>query len=311
MSTKARLPNQEKLPGKERHFDPQLIGVPGHERKNDTSKRIIPLLRNLLRGRVSQKSLVIWFLPLGVVFFFGTLMLGIQTFPGGYSWKKEAVSHIVSPLYNPIGFWIPCLGFLATAFLLLPMAGYVERCLVPVYRGLGRTFYFAFLVGLLLLSTLVIPVPRSLWHLHIKLASTSTASFTIAAICCCLCSFHKRFRNLQQRWSFPYKLAFLWRFIPLAPLVLGGASGIMLAGRKAGYPWALAAGDALRPTAFWQLAFWEWVGLVIFFAFFFLFVLSVPDSETATLFKSIPKIKPLPLAENRSSNRSAMETERM
>ena len=61
------------------------------------------------------------------------------------------------------------------------------------------------------------------------------------------------------------------------PFICGVISGVMLLGRKADQEWAVSAAKALRPTMVWQLAFWEWLGMGILFAFLFLSVLWLPE----------------------------------
>ena len=89
-------------------------------------------------------------------------------------------------------------------------------------------------------------------------------------------------RFLGGRRSLGGRLSFCWASLPLLPIAAGAVSAVMLLGRQTGHAWALRTAEVLRSTMFWQLAFWEWLGLILLFGFFFLSVLWLPEHAQAS-----------------------------
>ena len=139
----------------------------------------------------------------------------------------------------------------------------------------------AFLLGSILFMGVALPLPAQmppgLERLHEVLARASAGAIAIGMLCCCVCALKDRFRALGGQRRLRGRLAFCWMSLPLLLVAFGLVCGIMLLGRKVGMEWALQAGQVLRPTMFWQLAFWEWVGVVAFFTFLFLSALWLPE----------------------------------
>jgi hypothetical protein len=228
-------------------------------------------------GHVSRSTLLTRLLPLSFASFFGSLLIGILLFPGTFHWKKQVVSCIISPLNNPKAYWLPSVGIVAAAALILPFAGYVQRRLHTITPRVARSAGVAFALGLLLLASVAVPLAD---RLHGILAGAAAGMLALGMLCCCLCALRDRLHFLGGRRSLRDGLSLCWASLPLLPAVCGAVGGVMLLGRQAGQGWALHAADALRPTVFWQLAFWEWAGLLMLFVFFFLSVLWLPEHAT-------------------------------
>ena len=119
---------------------------------------------------------------------------------------------------------------------------------------------------------------RGTWRrLHEILARAAVVPLAVGILCCGVCALKDRLRRRGAQPSLRRRLAFSWMSFPLLLIACGAVSGVLLLGRKADQGWAMQAADFLRPTLFWQLAFWEWVGVVLLAAFLFLSVLWLPE----------------------------------
>jgi hypothetical protein len=133
------------------------------------------------------------------------------------------------------------------------------------------------------------PVIGLRW-LHEILARAAAGSFLIGMLGCCVCALKDRLRCFDGQRALPAALAFCWVSLPL--LLLGCLSSIgvlMLLGDQAGQTWAADLRHSFRHTMLWQLAFWEWIGAVVAYAFLTGSVLLLPVSCEARRKRSIEK----------------------
>jgi len=232
-------------------------------------------------GRVSRSTLLTRLLPLSFATFLGTLLLGILWFPVPFLWQKHVLSDVISPRDNPEAYWLPSIGIVVSVLLTLPFAGYVERRLVAIDRLAARWTSVSFALGLLLLAGAAVPL-AGFGRLHARLAGAAAGAFAVGMLCCSAHAIKDRFRGLGGHRLLCGRLSFCWVCLPLMPIVCGIFAGIMLLGRKADQGWALHAADVLRSTMYWQLAFWEWVGLAALLLFLVLSVLWLPEPVKST-----------------------------
>lgn len=247
--------------------------------------RRIELIYRGVWGDISKNMLLCAVLPLALASFVGTVAIGISMFPGQYDWKKQVLSRVISPSANPEGFWVPSLGIMATALLILPFAAYAERRLRAISPGIARWAGMALALGFLLCVSVAVPLSAEpglfLRLLHKGLAGTAFAVIAVGVFCCYACALKDGLRGLGGRRSLGLKLGFCWSLLTLVPIGCGLAMLVTRLAQRAGQAWAVEVCAAVRPTMFWQLAFWEWLGIGILFAFFFVSVLLLPEQATA------------------------------
>jgi len=259
------------------------------------------LIQNFCAGHVSRSTLLTRLLPLSLASFCVTVGIGILLFPGPYDWRTRVISHVLSPRHNPAGYWVPSIGFAVAALLVLPFAGYVEQRLCSITPRLARWARWAFTLGFLLVGGVVVSQHIDLgpgWRrLHETLARISAAAAAFGIGCCGLCAFRDQLRFFGGRQTLRGRLALGWASITLLPLIFGAIGIALLLGRKADHAWAVYACGILRPTMLWQLAFWEWVGVVLVFGFVFLSVWWLPGQVKSPAPSFVRARRPLPESE--------------
>ena len=237
-------------------------------------------MRKLFIGHVSRATLLTRLLPLSLVTFLGTLTGGILLFPIPFRWQKHVLSCIISSRDNPGVFWLPAIGVVVASLLAVPFAGYAEQRLRAIDRLAARWTGVSFRLGLLLLASSALPL-AGFGRLHACLAAASAITIAVGMGCCCAHAIKDRFPSLGGQGLLCHKLALCWVAIPLSPVVCGVIIGALRLARLADQRWAVQACEFLRPTMFWQLAFWEWVCLAMFYAFLFLSALWLPEQIQA------------------------------
>jgi hypothetical protein len=245
-------------------------------------------IQQIFAGHVSKMVLLTVLLPLSIASFFGTVIAAAYYFPVPYHWSTRTISNLTSPRDNPGAYWLPCLGLAASAVLALPFAGYVERRLRGIMprlaRVTGATFALAFV--LLLFTGIIVQqwvLPVFGWHrMHEFFARGSAGAFSLGMLCCCACAVVDRSRGLGGQQSLGTSLSYYWGWVTLVPV--GGVAIIgtlQFLGHQVDQAWAEQAREFFRHTAMWHLAFWEWIGSVMFFAFMVITVLLLPEGIKA------------------------------
>jgi hypothetical protein len=172
--------------------------------------------------------------------------------------------------------------------LALPFAGYVAqrlRGITPrLARATGTAFALAFVS--LLLTGIVVPqevLPVFGWHrMHEFLARISAMAFSIGMLCCCACALTDRFRVFGGQRSLGTALSYYWGWVTLLPVVCAAILGaLQFLGHQADQAWAEQGRQSFRHTIMWHLAFWEWIGSVMFFVFMVVTVLLLPEGIKA------------------------------
>jgi hypothetical protein len=244
-----------------------------------------PAIQNLFTGRVSKNTLLTLLLPLSFVSCFGTLIAAAFLFPIPYHWSVRAISNLTSPHDNPDFHWIPSVGIAGSALLALPFAGYLEKCLRSIAPRIARMAGVAFGIGFALfwLNGIVVPQeahPSSgIGWIHEFVARCSAAAVILGMFCCCGCALKDRLPLFGGQRALCPALAFCWTSFTLLPLGCLAITGTVLLGHRAGQDWAEATREWFRHTMMWHLAFWEWVGVVLFFAFMAISVLLLPERD--------------------------------
>jgi len=244
-------------------------------------------IQMVFAGHVSKTVLLTMLLPFSIASFFGTVIAAAYFFPVPYHWSVRAISDLASPRDNPGAYWLPCLGFVLSSVLALPFAGYVEQRLRGITPRLARTAGVAFaLACVLFLLTGIVPeevLPVFGWpRMHEFLARSSAAAFFTGMLCCCVCAFRDRFRVFGGQRSLGSALSCYWGWVTLLPVGCAAVIGaLQFLGHQADQAWAEQARQSFRHTVMWHVAFWEWIGSVIFFMFMVVTVLLLPDGIKA------------------------------
>ena len=240
-------------------------------------------IRKLLRGDVSKTRLLTMLLPLSFVASFGTLIVAAYLFPSHYDWQRRVISDLTSPRANPDFYWLPTLGIAVSALLSLPFAGFMERGLHGIAPRLARTIGVAFALGFVLLMLACVAVPShkpSMLFLR-RLHETSARGFAVAAgvgmLSCCWCAMKDRLNARGGQKSLRPALAYLWLSLTLVPIGCLAIAGILVFGHNLHQEWADTVREWFRHTPMWRLAFWEWFGIVAFFAFMMVSALLLPE----------------------------------
>jgi len=241
-------------------------------------------IQRIFAGHISKTALLIM-LPISIASFFGTVIISAFFFPTPYDWSIHVISNLTSPHDNPGAYWLPCIGLAASGVLALPFAGYVEQRMRGIAPRLARAAGGAFALALILL--LITGVHRLLppfgWHrTHESLARGSAAAFSFGMICCCVCAIRDRLRIFGGRRFLGAALSHYWIWVTLLPVGCGVIiGGLQFLGHDMGQAWAEQARLSFRHTIVWHLAFWEWIGSVIFFGFMFITTLLLPEEIKA------------------------------
>ncbi len=226
-------------------------------------------LQQYAAGNVSKSTLLTRLLPLSFITLFSTLFIAAQQFPEEYDWRRRVISHLISPRHNPEGYLLPSIGLAVAALLCLPVAGYIEQRLHGVAPKLSRWAGMGLGLGIFLMVTVPLPfnvdsMPPAVHWVHEALARTAAVAIIGGMICCCLCGLKDRFRGEQ---TLSRAMVVTWTSLTAFPFVFGILAGILKICRKAKMEWAMELRLQLKPTVVWQLAFWEWVGVVAFILF--------------------------------------------
>jgi hypothetical protein len=235
-------------------------------------------LQQYAAGSVSRSLLLTRLLPLSFITLFSTLFVAAQQFPEEYDWRRRVISHLISPRHNPEGYLLPSLGLAVAALLSLPVAGYAEHRLHRVAPNLSRWAGLGLGIGILLMVTVPLPfnvewMPSSVHWVHEALARTAAVAIVVGMICCTLCGLNDRFRGEK---TLSRTMVATWTSLALLPFVCGILAGILKICRRAGMEWAMELRLQLKPTMVWQLAFWEWVGVVAFILFMLVSAMLLP-----------------------------------
>jgi hypothetical protein len=242
---------------------------------------MLRLIQRFFSGHVSKTALLI-ILPLSFASFYCTVIAAAICFPQRYDWRVRVISNLTSPRDNPHFYWLPSLGIVVMALLLFPFAGYLEQRLRAIKPSAARSAGVAFAgsFGVLLLSfvaQLAQPVIGMGW-LHEFLARASALAFAVGMFCCCACAVKDRLRIFGGERLLCSALTFSWASLTLLPVVfLAIVAALVLLGHKAGVVWVENFRQSFRNTMFWNLAFWEWAGVVGVTAFLTVSALWLPE----------------------------------
>jgi hypothetical protein len=167
--------------------------------------------------------------------------------------------------------------------LALPFAGYLGQGLCNIMPRLARSAGLAFAFGFVLMALSVIAQGAQQFigfqWMHWVLATTAAVFFIVGMLCCATCAV----RDLPYfggRRTLPKTLVCWWGLLTMTPvLFLVALAALKLLGQQGGQVWAEEFRQSFRHTIFWHLAFWEWLGAALAFAFLTGTVILLPDTN--------------------------------
>jgi hypothetical protein len=230
-------------------------------------QRLLDFVTGKLSGRVVLGTLI----PAIFICYFGTLLMAVFCFPESYDWRSSVISNLLSPEHNPKFHWLASIGLAFAGLFAVPFGGYIGQRLRPVSRLWANIGVGALISGFVLLILAAIIVTRrshplfGILGIHELLARTSAIGLGIGIVCfygCLLRGTSSIGRNRRGR-----ALVFLWSIITLSALIAltGSFCAVLLS--KAGVLGLLPAGQLLKHSPLWHLAFWEWIGSGTVFLF--------------------------------------------
>jgi hypothetical protein len=235
-------------------------------------------------SHVSREVLLRGLLPISFMSLFGSLIAAAFLFPNGYIWHTSPISNLTSPSDNPGGYWLPSIGIIAAMLLALPFAGYLGQALCNIMPRLARSARIAFAFGFVLMAVSVIAQGAQQFidfqWMHWVLATAAAAFFIVGMLCCATCAVGDLAPHLGGRRTLPKSLVCWWGLLTVTPVLVLVALGLLkLLGQFGGQVWAEHFRQSFRHTILWHLAFWEWLGAALAFAFLIGTVLLLPDSR--------------------------------
>jgi len=233
------------------------------------------------KGAASRGVLLTVLLPLCLVLFLGSVGAAAYLAPHGYDWRVEVMSKLTSPSDNPEGYWLPMAGIILAVLLAFPFAGYVGRRLRVDAPRFGWWAELAFKAGfVIVICSMAAQAAQPLIgmrRLHTVLAQAGGVIFGLGMISCGVCAFRDRIG--KGRKLLPTGLAYYWCFLIVLPLGLLAGLGILAGLGSMGLDWAENYRQSFRHTPLWHLAFWEWIGGGVIFAFLWGSVYLLPARE--------------------------------
>jgi Protein of unknown function (DUF998) len=83
--------------------------------------------RSMFTGNLTRRVLLSVWLPLIALSYFGTLTIAAWFSPLTYDWRRNAISKLLYPGYDPTFHYVASFGVALTSLLILPLADYIRR----------------------------------------------------------------------------------------------------------------------------------------------------------------------------------------
>ena len=200
-----------------------------------------------LRKRLRSSAL--W-LALGLAQF-GGLALTAHFYPGRYDWRKDVMSKLTEPRFNPHSYWIGSLSLALTGLLLLPFPSILAARLGAIAprttRWAGRFLYLG--AALLILAAAIPGHVASLGRAHEDFAQAFGGAISIAMILYFIAAQWLPRRLIVQRFA---GLGLI--VIPFSAFAMTRILLIRAAPHLSG-----AEFHTLKQKGLYSLSLWEWI----------------------------------------------------
>jgi hypothetical protein len=238
-------------------------------------------LNDILSGNLTRRAvLTIWF-PLLAACYFGTLTIAAWCSPTVYEWRRNAISRLLYPAYDPDFHRVASAGVAATGILLIPLAGYFCRQMSVASGLFARAAAFALRLGAggLILAALIVSHPAygtsAFPRLHEMFARLAAVNVGASVIAFWICATKGYLSEIADRAG--------WRrlAISLSAIALPALS-IALVRVAVGMhlDWSNPLYRELQNRALWHLALWEWVGSAAVFLFLLSAAMCLPPTDS-------------------------------
>jgi hypothetical protein len=241
-------------------------------------KPISTMRVSALSANLSRRVLLLIWMPLIALSYFGTLTMAAWYCGQGYDWRRNAISKLLYPGYDPQFHYVASLGVALAGLLMFPLGGYIRRKMPAVSERIVDGGAFALQAGAigLMLAGLIVSHPAhgtsALPWLHEILARA--AAFALGAGMLALWTAAAKAHFVTSPRNRPSGCLLLsWSLITLPALSIA----LLRAIAGTDLNWSNPIYQALRNRALWQLGFWEWIGSAAVFLFLLSAVLFLPE----------------------------------
>jgi hypothetical protein len=210
--------------------------------------------------RPSGPCPLLLYVALGFVFF-GSLLLAAQFYPHPYDWRRDVMSRLAEPRFNPRAYLIACTGLALGGLLLMPFAARAPS----VTRRSGWILYLA--AGTLTLAGLVPGHVPALGGAHEILAHAYGVAISFAMV-----GYFAAALRLPRDFIIQRLAGIILIVIPLSGFVLSRLS--LWFGDRLVTPAVYAA---IKSSPWNRLALWEWIAGVGTYLFLGL-LLTLPEN---------------------------------
>ncbi len=235
------------------------------------------IMTRYLSKAPSKQFLLFYGFPAAILCLVVGLVASIRGFPGGFDWRYQLVSGVLSHVDNPAGYHYLCVALVVASLILWPLPLYFhvrlskqKPWLSSACFGLLRTgFLFSILIG----------VEKLLFH---NVSSRFYKAHEVLA----LVAFCGLFLGTSGFWYLrhaltkkPGVLKTFGFWGSLAPMTGAAASQAYLFFVPNTLGWVGPHWAALNVPLYLSLAFWEWIVCVALLTYLYLLVVFLPDPK--------------------------------
>jgi hypothetical membrane protein len=220
------------------------------------------------RSRPDYLALALY-LALGLAFF-GSLILAARWFPHPYDWRRNVMSDLAEPRFNPRAYLIADAGLALSGILLLFFPKLLRHRLAGTAPTVTRiAAVFLYLAAIFLTLSGIVPGHiQVLGRAHEDLAHVYGVFISLATIGYCLAAWRlpREFRLCRFAGIFLIIIPFTGFMISRLSLIIGDAR------------LSAAAYQILKSNPWNKLALWEWTAATGIYLYLALITLGLPAS---------------------------------
>jgi Protein of unknown function (DUF998) len=242
------------------------------------SAGVLRSVRPARPGNLTRWALLYVWLPLIAVSYFGTLTVAAWRSQQAYDWRRQAISKLLYPGYDPQFHYVASLGVAVAGLLMLPLAVYIARQMRRVCGGAADAGASALGLGAvgLMLAGLIVSHPahgRSAFpmlHEILARAAAFALGAGMLALWGCAARVYLARPDATREWR---PLLVSWSLVTLPALTIA----LLKAAATAQLHWSNPIYQRLESRTLWPLGFWEWLGSAAVFLFLLSAVLYLPE----------------------------------
>jgi hypothetical protein len=231
-------------------------------------------------GHLTKSTLLYVYLPLIALSYFGTLGIVAWRSAQAYDWRRQAISKLLYPGYDPQFHFVASLGVAVAGMLMLPLAVYIRQQMRAERASIVDGGALALGLGAiaLMMAGLIVSHPahgRSAFPmLHEILARAAAFALGAGMLVLWGCASGAYLtRPDATRELRPLVLS--WSMVTLPALTIA----LLKAAAAAHLHWSNPVYRRLEDRGLWPLGFWEWLGSGAVFLFLLSAVLFLPEQR--------------------------------